>query len=246
MAKLLASFFSLSLTFSFFLTLITASKYIKTSNAQIMSDNKINLQSEPINPTEVPEMPKREVSQKTQIPSDIFIGKNFKIKYGFGKYASDFSFSLSSNLVDFGILSPNNPILRTNFLTIYNQSNGYVVLAGEDQEFKSSENSSIPDTTCDNGSCTQTTSALWKETTVYGFGYRCDNIIGNDCLDFEEPHFFKQFSNLEKQERLEKIMKGYPGEEKRLAKITYKINISNTQKASMYSNVLTFLAVPNF
>lgn len=247
MIRLLIIFFSLSVFVSLFLSVFLLSKYIKVSNAQIMSGEKVNLQSEEVYPTEPPiKTPAKEKSKALPILYDIYIGKNFKVKYGFEKIASNFSFSLSSDLIDFGILSPNNPITRTNLLSVYTDSTGYIILASENQELKSSENISIPDTTCDNGSCTQTTSSLWKVATVYGFGYRCDNVFGSDCLDFENPQFFKQFADLSKKEAWEKIMEGVPENKKKQAKITYKVNISTTQKISKYINNITYIAVPNF
>ncbi|MBI2031751.1 MAG: hypothetical protein HYT08_04020 [Candidatus Levybacteria bacterium] len=236
-------FFIFSMLISIF---FTGSKYIKVLNAQVMSGDKINLQSEPIVPTETISMPKKEKPRLTDSPSDIYIGKNFKVKYGFEKQNSNFSFSLSSDLIDFGILSPNNPVTRTNLLTIYSNSTGYIVLASENQELKSSENIPIPDTTCDNGSCTQTIPAVWKEATVYGFGYRCDKLIGNDCIDFEADQLFKQLPDLSKEEAWEKVLSGHSEDKKKQAKITYKVNISNAQKITKYINTLTYIALPNF
>ena len=90
-----------------------------------------------------------------------------------------FTFSISQTLIDFSTLSPTNPIKRSNKLTISSgSSNGYSVIAFEDKELSSSPTSNvalassafIPDTTCDNGLCSEAVSAAWTNPLTYGFG----------------------------------------------------------------------------
>src|ERR1035437_826594 len=94
-------------------------------------------------------------------------GVNFKVKTGFENLisATPFSISLSSNLVDFGTLSPTNPIIRTVDLAINSQTTyGYSVLIFEDGPLTTippATKTFIPDTTCDNGACGTENAAQW-------------------------------------------------------------------------------------
>ena len=62
----------------------------------------------------------------------LYTGTNYKVRAGF-QYISSiirFRFSISNLLIDFGTLTPTNPVKRTNTLTVTNGSaNGYAVTA---------------------------------------------------------------------------------------------------------------------
>lgn len=179
-------------------------------------------------------------------------GVNFKVRTGFESLAATapFSISLSSNLVDFGVLNPTNPIIRTidlriNSLTAY----GYSVLIFENEPLTTiSENSKefIPDTTCDNGQCSTENTSEWNNALTYGFGYRCDNLAGTDCdISFARPNYYRHFPDLANNDDLVSIMAGV-GSNNKEARISYKVNISGTQAQDTYSNIVTYIAVPNF
>ena len=111
----------------------------------------------------------------------LYTGTNFKVKAGFQylpRSSTAFSFSVSNTLIDFGVLSPTNPVTRTTSLTISNSSApSYQVTASENHQLQVAKTGAIiPDTTCDKGGCSQTQAAAWSNTLTYGFGYRCDAI----------------------------------------------------------------------
>ncbi|MDP2585605.1 MAG: hypothetical protein Q8P29_01860 [Candidatus Levybacteria bacterium] len=186
-------------------------------------------------------------------------GVNFKVKTGFENLASasPFSILLSSSLVDFGILSPTNPIIRTvdltmNSLTAY----GYSVLVFENEplvSIPSSEANSaaasktfIPDTACDNGQCSAENAAQWSNALTYGFGYRCDNVTGADCdISFDKANFYKHFPDIANNDDPQPLMVGI-GSNNKQTRISYKVNVSGTQAQGVYSNVITYIAIPNF
>jgi len=155
-----------------------------------------------------------------------------------------FSFSVSNNLVDYGPLTPTNPVSRTTDLIISKgSSRGYSVFAFANRELSDVNNNSIPDTTCDNGTCSETSSGVWSGNLSFGFGYRCENADGSICTeDFLGIGYFKQFANDSKSEAYQAIINGF---DSRKAKIEYKVNISNNQAKSSYSNSITFIAIPN-
>lgn len=180
----------------------------------------------------------------------IYAGKNYKVRAGFIQSSSPpaFSFSIAQTAIDFGLLSATNPVIRTSTLTISNPgAPGYQVVAYENNSLKNESNISIPDTTCDNGSCTETTAAPWKATLTYGFGYRCDNIADATCSSaFTDIDDYRQFADKSSNESPQTILIGKGGKTNRKAKISYKLNISGTQPPGVYTNSITYIAVPTF
>jgi|SRR3989344_435823 len=186
-----------------------------------------------------------------QTSPGLYTGTNFKVRSGFQYISSiiPFAFSIDNISIDFGTLSPTNPITRTNTLTVSNGSaNGYSVTAFENHQLLvPAIGSVIPDTTCDNGSCSQTTSAAWTNILTYGFGYRCDNLVRTDCASgFASADNYKQFADNSKSETAVSVMSGTNASSSAQVRITYKLNISNTQAAGLYNNVITYIATPTF
>lgn len=173
-----------------------------------------------------------------------------RIKAGFWfvKSKVPFSFSISQTAIDFGTLSATNPVTRTNNLTITSSSSyGYNILAYEDHPLSNvGSGITIPDTTCDSGQCTEILSSSWMNTLTYGFGFRCDNIIGTDCpSDFALHDFYRQFADNKSQEKPQTIMSGSTTKNNQVT-ITYKINISGSQAPGVYSNHIYYIAAPKY
>lgn len=162
---------------------------------------------------------------------------------------TSFSFNVTSDIIDYGPLSPTNQIYRTSNLNISNtDKKGFIVLAYENHPLMTTgSNSFIPDSTCDNGSCSEVTNAIWTNTLTYGFGYRCDNVSSNNCsLGFDQNDYYKQFSDNSKNEAAQIIMSGNLTGSNHETQITYKVNISKTQANGSYSNTITYIAVPGY
>lgn len=186
-----------------------------------------------------------------QLAPGLYSGTNYQVRAGFQYIYSitPFRFRITNIDIDFGTLSPTNPVTRTSNLIVSNGSaNGYAVTAYENHELLvPATGQLIPDTTCDNGLCTQTASQLWTSTLTYGFGYRCDNVASTDCATgFTTANFYKQFSDNSKNEVPQTIMTGTNVGRNKEVQVTYKVNISGTQAAGVYSNVITYIATPTF
>ncbi len=186
-----------------------------------------------------------------EIAPGLYSGTNFKVRAGF-QYISSiirFRFSISNTDINFGVLDPTSPVIRTNILTVSNGSAfGYSVTATESGQLRNPANGAIiPDTTCDAGNCTESTSAAWTSTLTFGFGYRCDNVTGTDCASgFSTSTFYKQFPDISKGESPQAVMSGANVGRNKQVQISYKANVSGTQAAGLYSNVITFVATPTF
>lgn len=185
-----------------------------------------------------------------QTAPGLYTGTNYKIRAGFQYIKSiiPFSFAISSLFIDFGYVGPGNAVTRTNTLTISNGSAyGYTVLALEDHPLRiNASGQSIPNTTCDTGTCNSQTSAAWTLVTTYGFGYRCDNIVGADCQSgFANASNYKSFASSESAQIAQPVMRGLNVGRGIQTQITYKVNVSATQAAGDYQNSINFIATPS-
>jgi len=184
-----------------------------------------------------------------------------KVKAGFQYIPRKavFSISVSNTLIDFGTLSPTNPVTRNATISVANLSApGFTVSASENHQLLSPKNGAIiPDTTCDKGICSQTAAATWTNVLTYGFGYRCDNLsillrgskgrgcLKNDLSFYYNQNFYRQFSDASKSEKAATIISGDRGRNQK-ATITYKVNIPSSQAPGIYTNSITYLAIPTF
>lgn len=185
-----------------------------------------------------------------QKASGLYTGPNYKVRAGFQyvKSIMPFSFAISSVFIDFGPITPGAPVTRTNTLTVSNGSAyGYTILARANHPLRANSSAeNIPDTTCDTGTCNETTSGAWTSLTTFGFGYRCDNITGTDCnASFARAQNYKQFASSDSAELAQSVMSGTNVGKKSQGQITYKINISGVQGPGAYTNVITYIAVPS-
>ncbi len=146
-----------------------------------------------------------------------------------------FSFSLSQDVVDFGKLTATNPVIRDVDLTITSFGN-YQLLAAQDHPLRTQNNLIIPDTTCDNGSCSEITAAPWSNTLTYGFGYKTEAMQDN---------MYKQFGDSSRNEAMQSFLQGGKAQNQQPT-LTYKVNISGTQTPGAYSNSVIFIATPDY
>lgn len=174
----------------------------------------------------------------------------FIVKAGFPyiKTIIPFSFTISDLSIDFGTLTPQTfpAPLPTNTLTVSSGgAAGYAVTAIENKPLTAQAGSAtIPDTTCNSGTCSQTTAGVWNDTTKYGFGY---NMSGNDVpAAFIDSTYYKQFADASLSETAQTVMSSANVGKSRTATVTYKVNIAATQTAGDYENAITFIAVPTY
>ena len=181
----------------------------------------------------------------------VFEGPQSKVKLGFQHIhpLRGFSFEISQSIIDFGILSPTNPVIRNIILTVNNRSSqGYSVNVSENNPLQSQASGQvIPDVTCDNGKCTEIVSDSWASTLTYGFGYRCDPVTVDECADgFSNADNYKQFADAARNEPPQPVMASATTGSNKQVKITYKVNIAGSQPPGSYTNVITYIAVPTF
>lgn len=225
--------------------------YSASANAQTMSNSSYILKMGNFNTASgKPTGPTYNVSFTLgQTGANLFSGANYKVRAGFQYIYSliTFRFTISSIFIDFGIISPTSPVLRTNTLTVSNGSAyGYQVTVSQNHNLRENPTGQeIPATTCDSGTCNPTTAGNWTNSLTYGLGYRCDNVSGSDCdSQFSSgANYYKPFIS---SPSAVVVMSSTNVGVNKQSTITYKVNISGTQAAGIYTNVLNYIATPSF
>jgi hypothetical protein len=240
------------LLFVLILSFLYLALYTMSANAQTMSNSQYMIQMGNLNSIAGhPSGPNYKVLFTVgQTGAGLYSGTNYKVRSGFEYIKSiiPFRFTVSNVFIDFGIISPTIPVLRTNLLTISNGSAfGYQVSTSQNHNLRVNPYGAaaeIPATACDGPSCTPTTAAAWTNSLTYGFGYRCDNIAGSDCdSQFATANYYKPFIS---SPSAIIVMSSNNVGRNRIAQITYKLNIAGSQVAGLYTNVLNYIAMPTF
>jgi hypothetical protein len=224
--------------------------YIGSANAQNMSNSSYILKMGNLNSIAgKPTGPNYKVSFTSgQTGANLFAGANYKVRAGFQYIYSiiPFRFSVANTGIDFSIVSPTVPVLRTSTLTVSNgPANGYQVTVSQNHNLRAnSSGQEIPATTCDAGTCTTSTAATWTNSLVYGFGYNCTNVTGSDCVSgFTNSTYYKSFIA---SPSAIVVMSSSSVSRSRVSTITYKLNISAAQAAGLYTNIINYIATPTF
>lgn len=163
-----------------------------------------------------------------------------------------FSFTLSSPLLDFGIITPTDPVIRTVNLIAQQGGalSGFAVLVSENHSPRAKTGEEINDTLCDSGICNEIIASPWTNPLVFGLGLRVDNVQGQAGSNiFKQPFDYAQVANLEASKSAIPIMeKFFTPENNRNdeVRITFKTNVSATQKEGIYQNAISFIAIPNY
>lgn len=166
--------------------------------------------------------------------------KSLPIIRSYGAY----SFGISESLIDFGDIIPTNPLTRKNVIYLDSSKAKYFLKAYENHQLLSPKSGTIADATCDNNTCSEQTSSVWKNVLAFGFGFNCKNLNGDCGQEFLNSDSYMQFADKSRNELYNNLLSGIKG--KNQLEITYKLNISSKQRPGAYSNNVTFLALPSY
>lgn len=182
-----------------------------------------------------------------QTAPGLFTSNGYYVKSGFQYIHSiiPFSFTISDFLINFETLIPGVPATASATLTVSaGGAGGYRVTARESDYMKSSDGSSIPDTTCDATDCSESVAQVWSLGTTYGLGF---NMSGDDVpADFVNGTYYRHFANQAQSETDQTIMSSVNVGRSRNSTITYKVNTSPIQPAGEYKNLVLFTAIPSY
>lgn len=157
-----------------------------------------------------------------------------------------FSFKIDPLTVDLGTLTIQSFATATQSLEVTAiGAGGYSVYAYEDHPLKQVNAGSavVPDTLCDT-TCSETTAAVWTNTTKYGFGYNMS--VQDIPAAFVNSTYYKQFADKSSGESAQVVMSRSGVGTRRRAVVTYKANISASQAAGEYQTQIVFIAVPGY
>jgi hypothetical protein len=143
---------------------------------------------------------------------------------------------------------PNTPSTGTTTLTVYFGAAGqYQVTAAELGKLRTlNDANNIPDTSCNGGAdtCTTSQAKVWTSSTTYGFGY---GMSGNDVpSDFVDATYYRPFADRNLSQSPAVVMSSVNVGKNRQATMTLKANISNIQPAGSYQTVINFVATPSY
>ncbi len=152
------------------------------------------------------------------------------------------SFSLDSDQISFDPLAPTNPLTRAQNLTLKSASIPSAMISLiQDQLFTDFVNNQIPNTSCDNGTCTLKKSDLWSNTLTYGFGFRCEGTFVCEKA-FTENDAFRPLP-LQDSEAFDI---NYPiSTDIDHLRYTYKLNVAGSQPRGTYRSNIRYIILPN-
>ncbi len=175
--------------------------------------------------------------------SGYFLGSGFQYIY----QIQYFAFRISKLAIDFGTLSVGVHSSDSHNLTITTRgASGYKVYAYETKPLTNTAGAyTIPNTTCDAGTCTYSTAQTWTNQSVAGFGF---NMSGHDVpADFTNTNYFRPFANQAASEPMQQVM-GSANIAKyyRESTVTYKAGIGSNQASGKYETAVVYVAVPGY
>ncbi len=174
--------------------------------------------------------------------SSYFVGGGFQYIYQIDR----FSFTISDLTIALGQLTPGSHSTDSNTLTITTRgAGGYTVYAYEREPLSQVNGSaSIPNTTCDAGTCSYTSAGVWSNQNIAGFGY---NMSGHDVpAAFVNGTYYKAFADDSQAQAMQAVMSSANIASSRQATVTYKAGVSGSQAAGLYETDIIFVAVPGF
>ena len=163
--------------------------------------------------------------------------------------ASVTAIGTTSTTIPFGNVSLNTFYIGCQDLVVStNAGNGYSITTQESSVMKTADGRfTIPDTTCDGGTCTESAAAAWTSATHNGLGHTCFNQDGNhDCdSSYSSGTKFRQFANIAAGETAQAIMSSTTPATV-TARIKHRLSVGNAQAAGTYTTLITYTILGTF
>ncbi|MDP3962922.1 MAG: hypothetical protein Q8Q39_00275, partial [bacterium] len=161
--------------------------------------------------------------------------------------ASVTAIGTSATSVPFGTISANTFYIGCQDLVVStNAGGGYSLATQENLPLSTAGGQSVPDTTCNSGTCSQTVSGAWTTNTVNGFGHTCADVSGNDCNSvYGDGSYFRQFADMSSGETPQPIMVSSTPS-LATGRVKYRLNVSSGQGAGIYSNTISYIITATY
>ncbi len=174
--------------------------------------------------------------------SGYFVGSGFQYIY----QIDQFRFRISKTLISLGTMVPGIHYIDSHTLEVTTRgTGGYKVYVFEEHPLRHEGGAyTIPNTTCDAGTCSYTTAQTWTNQNVAGFGF---NANGNDVpADFISTSYYRSFADRASAQPMQIVMSATTAGINRTATITYKAGVSGSQAEGNYSTPIVYVAVPGY
>lgn len=177
-----------------------------------------------------------------------FASKGYVIQSGFQNsfLGSTFNLTISPTSIDFGQLFPGSFNEKNMNVRVANgQTPGYIIKFAQNHLLTFVSGSTIANTACNLDTkkiCSKEKASQWSDVKVYGFGYR---VIGKTAAnDFDKEQYFRPFPSTDNNEEPVTIMESKQKNANDSAGIILRVNPSSSQPVGLYTNTLTFEAIP--
>jgi hypothetical protein len=149
--------------------------------------------------------------------------------------------AVQSNIVDFGTLTPTNPVLRFTTLKMLGDF-PYSLITYQDNFLRTADQQNfIPNTSCDRGNCNEKTHDTWVSTLTYGVGIQCKATSPTTRCTLPTPTN-ESFHTLPTYFPESALASATDNAE---VKIIYKINTSPSQNPGIYQNTIYYVLTPS-
>ncbi|MBZ9569792.1 hypothetical protein KJA16_02620 [Patescibacteria group bacterium] len=164
----------------------------------------------------------------------------------------------SANAVDFETLTADEFNVACHDIEVTTNAVGGYSLTSQETTSLKKNSDLIDDTVCGASACDQTTAQTWTDADTYpGFGHSCEHVTGTPCntaYDWAASKKYRQFacvgadadcdpgSGAETAVML--MIDADEGTTK--GKVHYKVGITGTEIAGVYSNEVVYIATPTY
>jgi hypothetical protein len=150
--------------------------------------------------------------------------------------------------VPFGTISVNSFYQGCQDLVVStNAGNGYSVTVQESSTMRTVDGRfSIPDTTCDGGTCSESAAAAWTNATKNGLGHTCANQSMHDCnAAYSSGTNFRQAANMAAGETAQSVMSSSTAATA-TGRVKYRLSAGAAQAAGTYTTIITYTILGTF
>ena len=150
--------------------------------------------------------------------------------------------------VDFGTISANTFYQGCQDIEVStNAGGGYSGTVQEQAKLKTGSGSTISDTTCDAGTCTEITAAAWTNPANVGFGHTCRNQTNNDCVSgYSNGTNFRQFADISAGETAQNFMTSSTPVRIAVGRVKYRLSVPSSQAAGTYTTKIIYIITPTY
>jgi len=145
--------------------------------------------------------------------------------------------------VPFGTVSLNTFYIGCQDLVVStNAGNGYALTTQESSAMRTANGLyTIPDTTCDGGTCSESVAGAWTNAAKNGLGHTCANQVNHDCSSaYSGGTNFLQFANIAGGEIAQPVMSSSTNATA-TGRIKFRLSAGLAQPAGAYTTLITYI-----